>query len=85
LNPYETNLKYGKQGVHMATYAEIQNYVREHYGFVAQTCWIADVLSDHGLTRRQAPNRINHTERKKPCPESKRSAIEQALIHFAMI
>jgi hypothetical protein len=68
----------------MATYREIQDYVRKHDGFAPKSCWIAHVMSDHGLTTRQAPNRINVTERKHPCPETKRPAIMTALRHFGM-
>jgi hypothetical protein len=63
----------------MATYAQIQDYVKKHYGFSAQTCWIAHVKSDLGLTERTAPNRQNPNMRVKPCPPAKRSAIIAAL------
>jgi hypothetical protein len=69
----------------VATYREIQNYVRTHDAFVPKPCWIAHVMSDHGLTSRQAPNRISATERKHPCPEAKRPAIMTALRHFQMV
>jgi hypothetical protein len=68
----------------MATYAQIAAWIRHEFGFVAQTCWIADVKAQHGLTRSQAPNRIDPTCRAKPCPDSKRAAIEKALTHFGM-
>lgn len=41
----------------MATYHEIQDWIRGTFRFVAQTCWIAHVMSDHGLTHRTASNR----------------------------
>ncbi|MBX7532626.1 hypothetical protein K3165_06805 [Qipengyuania sp. 1XM1-15A] len=69
----------------MATYREIIDRVRQTDGFVAQTCWIADVKASHGLTRGQSPNRIDPGRKVKPCPPEKRAAIERALIHFEMV
>lgn len=69
----------------MATYREIQSHVRGQYGFRPKTCWIAGVKADHGLTRGQAPNRINEAVREQPCPPAKRAAIEAALRHFGMV
>jgi hypothetical protein len=63
----------------MATYSEIQAYVRSKHGFVVKTCWIAHVLADHGLTRGLAANRIDEERRVASCPPQKRAAIEQAL------
>ena len=68
----------------MATYREIIDHVRENDGFVAQTCWIADVKASHGLTKGPAPNRLDPKRKVKPCPPSKRAAIERALSHFGM-
>lgn len=69
----------------MATYREIIDRVRRTDGFVAQTCWIADVKASYGLTRGASPNRIDPAGKVKPCPPAKRAAIEKALIHFGMI
>jgi hypothetical protein len=69
----------------MATYSDITQWIKRRHGYTAQTCWIADVKSAHGLTRGSAPNRINSTAKAKPCPASKRAAIEDALRHFGMI
>lgn len=66
----------------MATYRQIQDFIRSRYGYVAKTCWIADVKSQYGLTSRQAPNRLSASERKHPCPLAKQSDIETALRHF---
>ena len=64
----------------MATYREIQQKVRESKGFVPKTCWIAHILSDSGLTKRRAPNRMHPSERVHPCPTHRRAAIEQVLV-----
>jgi hypothetical protein len=69
----------------MATYREIQNRVRAHNGFVPKTCWIAHVMSDLGLTKNIAPNRISASSREHPCPPEKRPAILSALEHFGMV
>ncbi|HEU0134984.1 MAG TPA: hypothetical protein VFR28_09185 [Allosphingosinicella sp.] len=69
----------------MASYREIGEWVRATYGFTIQTCWIADVKAFHGLTRGDAPNRIDPDRKVKPCPPGKRPAIEAALAHFRMI
>jgi hypothetical protein len=69
----------------MATYREIVEWVRTHHGFTAKTYWIADVKASHGLTRGQAPNRIDPLGKVHPCPKAKRPAIVAALAHFRMI
>lgn len=67
----------------MATYKQIQAWVKQYYGFVPATCWIADVKSQSGLPMRKAPNR-HSTERVKPCPPEKVESIQVALRHFGM-
>lgn len=68
----------------MATYLQIQEWVASKYGWIPETCYIADVLESYGLTKRKAWNRKGE-ERKKPCPIDKRPAIEEALMFFGMI
>lgn len=68
----------------MATYKQIQAWVKQNYGFVPETCWIADVKSQSGLPMRKAPNRQG-AERVKPCPPKKVGSIRAALHHFGMI
>ena len=41
----------------MATYLQIQDWVKLNYGFTPKTCWIADVKHQAGLPMRKAPNR----------------------------
>lgn len=69
----------------MATYREIQEWVRAKSGFVPKTCWIAHVKSDSGLIERNASNRFDHPTRVHPCPSNRRAAIEAALRHFGMV
>ena len=68
----------------MATYKEIQAWVKQNYGFVPETCWIADVKSQSGLPMQKAPNRKD-AERVKPCPPEKVVSIPVALRHFGVI
>ncbi len=68
----------------MATYMQIQGWVKRHYMFVPQTAWIAHVKELNGLPverawNRQGPGRV------KLCPGNKRLAIEAALRHFGML
>ena len=68
----------------MATYKQIQTWVKQKYGFVPKTCWIADVKHQCGLPMRQAPNRKD-AGRVYPCPAEKKQVILDALRHFGMI
>ena len=56
----------------MATYKEIQGYVKETYGFLPKTCWIAHMKELCGIPVKNAPNRISPSHREKPCPPEKR-------------
>ncbi|TIM23119.1 MAG: hypothetical protein E5Y74_07165 [Mesorhizobium sp.] len=63
----------------MPTYKQIQNHVRATRSFVPKTCWIADILAEHGLTKRMAPNRIHPASRMHPCPAAKRNELIAAM------
>ncbi len=69
----------------MATYKQIQEYVRNNYGYNPKTCWIAHMKEVCGLPVRQAPNRWNPNGRQIPCPIDKQSDIRQAFEYFHMI
>lgn len=69
----------------MATYKEIQNYIKEKHGYVTQTCWIAHTKALCGIQTRTAPNRIDSNKRVKPCPEEKVKDIQEAFRHFGML
>jgi hypothetical protein len=71
-------------GIKMATYKEIQKFVKEYFGFVPKTCWIADVKEKAGLHPKKAYNRTSNI-RTNPCPNNKIPAILNALKHFTMI
>lgn len=64
----------------MATYKEIAaEIMRISSAKSVQSCWIADVMSHHGLTKKQAPNRKDPEKRVKPCPKKVWPMVEQAL------
>lgn len=67
----------------MATYKQIQTFVRRAYGWEPQTCWIAHCKELKGLPLGHAHNRDG--ARQKPCPDSKRDAIYEAFQHFGML
>lgn len=68
----------------MATYKQVQDYVKRKYGFTVKPCWVAHCKELNGLHPRPAPNRYNET-RKVPCPPGKRALIKEAFLHFGMI
>jgi len=41
----------------MATYKEIQEYVKMNYGYIPKTCWIAHTKEICGLSPKVANNR----------------------------
>jgi hypothetical protein len=69
----------------MATYKEIQSWIKKNYGFTVKTCWIAHVKEMCGVQPKKAPNRIDEATRANPCPQNKVEPIKQALKHFEMM
>ncbi len=69
----------------MATYKQIQDYIREKYNFTAKTCWIAHMKELHNLPLAKAHNRLSADKRTQPCPESKQVVITEAFTHFGMV
>lgn len=69
----------------MATYKEIQSYVKKKYDISVKTCWIADMKEHHGLEKRVAPNRISVNSKTNPCPSDKQEMISDAFKYFKMI
>ena len=67
-----------------ATYKEIQKWVKQRYGFVPKTCWIAHVKELSGLPVEKALNRIG-TGRTNRCPLDKIQKIQAAFRHFGLI
>jgi hypothetical protein len=66
----------------MATYSQVQEYVKRQYHCTVKTHWIAHVKELNGMKPRVAHNRISAQEHKFPCPVEKRIMIEKALKYF---
>lgn len=69
----------------MATYKEIQEYVKTNYGFIPKTCWIAHMKEEKGIPVKVAHNRYQTDKREKPCPNNKQTAIIEAFEYFGML
>lgn len=69
----------------MATYKEIQLFIKQEYGYTAKTCWIAHMKEVNGLKPKVSARRISETSRVHPCPEQKQRDITLAFKHFKMI
>lgn len=69
----------------MATYKEIQAYIKEKHGYSAKTCWIADAKKKCGLEPKMAPNRHDPNSRVHPCPDTKLEDVKEAFRHFGML
>lgn len=69
----------------MATYKQIQEYIKSKHGFAVKTCWIADMKEMCRLPKMIARNRINLKSKVQPCPEDKRDVIFDAFRHYEMI
>lgn len=69
-----------------ATYKEIDEWVKVHYGFHVTNLNIAQVKQKHGIIERENYNKPKSENSRQPgCPEEKVKAIEDALRHFQMI
>lgn len=69
----------------MATYAQIQEYIKEKHGFTVKGCWIAHMKELHGLPVKVSSRRYDVNVRQVPCPENKKEYIKEAFEHFGMI
>lgn len=69
----------------MATYKQIQIYVKEKYDCSIKTCWIADLKEQFGISIRTASNRSTKTKRVYPCPVKHKGKIIDAFNHFEMV
>jgi len=69
----------------MATYKQMQDYVRDNFGYVPKTCWIAHMKEICGLSPQIAKNRRSHAVRMYPCPPEKQDDLRKAFMHFNWI
>ena len=66
----------------MATYKQIQEYVKDNFGYTPKTCWIAHVKEIYGLPVKRSHRRKG--ERIHPCPFDKVEDIQEAFNYFGM-
>jgi len=69
----------------MATYKEIQEYVKLNYGYTPKSCWISHMKEICDLKPRISPRRYSPNSRVYPCPPDKQKDIQEAFKHFKMI
>lgn len=69
----------------MAIYKQIQEYVKDEYGFQPKSCWIAHMKEACSIPVRVADNRCNPDKRKVLCPENKKDGIINTFKHFGMM
>jgi hypothetical protein len=69
----------------MATYREIQDWVKAEHGYVVKTCWIAHCKEIAGLPLKISHRRYVSNIRQVPCPTEKKQAIMDAFNHFGMV
>ena len=68
----------------MATYPELQQWIKERHGFTVKNCWIAHAKELNGMPLGKAPNRQGE-QRVFPCPPEKLPVITEAFRHFGML
>ncbi len=69
----------------MATYRQIQLYIKQKYNVTIKTCWIADMKEKNGIKLRIAPNRISLEKKVYPCPNEFEPLIKDAFTYFNMV
>ena len=68
-----------------ATYAEINAYVEEKYGFKVSTLYIAQMKDKVGMEKRKNYNPGSGEGKVPICPPEKEAAIMDAFRHFNLI
>lgn len=75
----------GKYKTKTATYQQIKDYVKEKYGLIAHTSYIAEIKRKHGIKMINVRSNDETLKKAKhPTPQMTK-AIEDALIHFGII
>ena len=75
----------GKYKTKMATYKQIQEYIKEKYGLIAHTSYIAEVKRKHGIKMINVRSNEDTLKKAKHPTQEMTKAIEDALIHFGVI
>jgi hypothetical protein len=69
----------------MATYKQIQEYVKKTNGYVPKSCWIAHMKEICGLDPKMSARRYSPDSRVHPCPMNKQEDIRNSFKYFKMI
>ena len=69
----------------MATYKQINDWIKSNYDFTVKTCWIAHAKEICDIPVKQSHNRSDPNVRTKPCPNEKLVYIKKAFEHFNMV
>jgi hypothetical protein len=69
----------------MATYKQIQDYVKQNHGYIPKSCWIAHMKEVNGLHPKMSSRRYSPNVRVHPCPLEKQDDIKNSFEHFKMI
>jgi hypothetical protein len=69
----------------MATYKQIQDYIREKYGYIPRGTWIAHMKEICGLNPPVAHTRRSLDKRVNPCPPHKQEDIREAFVYFKLL
>lgn len=69
----------------MATYKEIQEYVKGKHGYLPRGTWIAHMKEICGLNPKMAATRRSPNKRVNPCPQEKQGDLREAFLHFKLI
>lgn len=73
-----------KDSLERPTYKNIQKWVKDNYGFVPKTCWIAHCKEMYNIPVTKAPNRQSNS-RMFPCPQEKEEAIKSSFQYYGLI
>ncbi|MBD2138772.1 hypothetical protein H6F32_14565 [Anabaena sp. FACHB-1237] len=66
----------------MATYKQLQEYIKNKHQRIVKSCWIADAKEKLGLPVKPSYHRSQGQQRKYPCPDDILPIIREALEHF---
>lgn len=69
----------------MATYTQIQDYIKNKYNYTPKTCLIAHAKEVYGISVKEANNRIDSDSRVYPCPKDKLEDLKEAFEYFKIL
>lgn len=69
----------------LATYKQIQEYVKQRYGYVPKLCWIVHMKEECGFKPKVSSNRYSGNVRMYPCPTEKQEDIKDSFRYFKML